>query len=261
MNTGLLIRPKLKLILTTVKKQSIKKLSWSVDALSILKRRIEDEQASIAKAAISSKPGKSSENNSKKHSGKHFEKYSGNKDDGLFLKAMSDVKEMPEFRALSYRTSKVEKQPKKYLLDHDMRHSVQSNDIDEELLSVMTGSSRIDISQTDEYIQGYSLDVRPDLCEAMHTGRIPAQDSFDMHGLILDEAKPALEEFIRQARNRGLRCVNIIHGRGLRSPAGPVLKEAIRNWMDSGPLRKFVMAYATAPPSDGGPGATYLLLR
>lgn len=82
-----------------------------------------------------------------------------------------------------------------------------------------------------------------------------------MHGMSLEEAKPALDRFIREARSRGLRCVNIIHGRGLRSPEGPVLKEALRTWLETGSLRKWVLAYATAPRQQGGPGATYLLLR
>ncbi len=230
-------------------KQPRKTLSWSADTFSRLKRRIKDEQAeNTAKAAAQSKPASPSV------------RHSGNKDEDFFLKAMSDVKEMPEFRALSHIPSKAA-QPENRGGGSGVHRQAASSDLDKELLSVMSGSSRIDISQTDEYIQGYGPDVPPDLCEAMHAGRIPAQDSLDMHGLTLDEARPALEEFIRQARNRGLRCVNIIHGRGLRSPAGPVLKEAVRSWMDSGPLRKLVMAYATAPPSDGGPGATYLLIR
>ncbi len=234
-----------------MKKKSGKTLSWSLDTLSSLKRRIEEErvkQVTTTKTNLRSKPAK------------HPEEYSTNNDESLFLKAMSDVKEMPEFRALPHRSAKPDKQPTEPF-EQAMHHSPKSHTDDDELLLVVSGNSRVDISQTDEYIQGYSPDVRPDLCEAMHAGQVPAQDSLDMHGLTLDEAKPALEAFIRQAGNRGLRCVNIIHGRGLRSPAGPVLKNAMRNWIDSGPLRKLVMAYATAPPSDGGPGATYLLLR
>lgn len=233
-----------------MKKQSKKTLSWSIDTLSRLKSHIEEKQTTTTQAATQPKQARPSVRKT----------YSNNNDEDLFLKAMSDVKEIPCFRKLSHRTSKAAAQPKRWY-DHGMNHSVKFKATDEELLSVVAGTSRIDISQTDEYIQGYSPDVRPDMCEAMHAGRIPAQDSLDMHGLTLDEARPVLEEFIRQARNCGLRCVNIIHGRGLRSPAGPVLKEAIRTWMDSGPLRKLVMAYATAPPSDGGSGATYILLR
>ena len=56
-----------------------------------------------------------------------------------------------------------------------------------------------------------------------------------------------------------LRCVRVIHGKGLRSgPAGPVLKHAVSDWLariDS------VAAFATARPEDGGTGALYVLLK
>jgi DNA-nicking Smr family endonuclease len=58
---------------------------------------------------------------------------------------------------------------------------------------------------------------------------------------------------------RGLRCIRVIHGKGLRSgPAGPVLKEEVDHW-----LRKLdnVAAFASARPVDGGTGALYVLLR
>jgi DNA-nicking Smr family endonuclease len=53
----------------------------------------------------------------------------------------------------------------------------------------------------------------------------------------------------------------IIHGRGLSSPADPVLKTKVIQWLSTGPWRKWVMAYASARLCDGGAGATYVLLR
>jgi DNA-nicking Smr family endonuclease len=53
----------------------------------------------------------------------------------------------------------------------------------------------------------------------------------------------------------------IIHGRGLSSPAGPVLKTKVIQWLTTGPWRRWVMAFASARLCDGGAGATYVLLR
>jgi len=55
--------------------------------------------------------------------------------------------------------------------------------------------------------------------------------------------------------------VMIIHGRGLSSPSEPVLKTRVFQWLQSGPWRKWVMAFASARWCDGGAGATYVLLR
>ncbi|MFQ5418592.1 MAG: Smr/MutS family protein, partial [Myxococcota bacterium] len=57
------------------------------------------------------------------------------------------------------------------------------------------------------------------------------------------------------------RCVLVIHGRGRGSADGPVLKSALPGWLALPPLGASVMAFASAPPGDGGAGATVVLLR
>ncbi|MDH3589226.1 MAG: Smr/MutS family protein, partial [Gammaproteobacteria bacterium] len=54
-------------------------------------------------------------------------------------------------------------------------------------------------------------------------------------------------------------CVRIVHGKGKRSgKAGPVLKQKVCQWLRH---RDNVLAFTTAPRSDGGAGALYVLLR
>jgi DNA-nicking Smr family endonuclease len=55
--------------------------------------------------------------------------------------------------------------------------------------------------------------------------------------------------------------VLIVHGRGLSSPAKPVLKTKVIEWLTCGPWRKWVIAFTSARSFDGGAGATYVLLR
>jgi DNA-nicking Smr family endonuclease len=67
-----------------------------------------------------------------------------------------------------------------------------------------------------------------------------------------------LRQFLNDCVTRRLRCVRVIHGKGLRSgPGGPVLKHVVNHW-----LRKIenVAAFASARPVDGGTGAVYVLL-
>ena len=66
------------------------------------------------------------------------------------------------------------------------------------------------------------------------------------------------DRFLNDCLHRGLHCVRVIHGKGLRSgPGGPVLKLLVHHW-----LRKVenVSAFAAARPADGGSGAVYVLL-
>jgi DNA-nicking Smr family endonuclease len=85
------------------------------------------------------------------------------------------------------------------------------------------------------------------------------QDELDLHGLIVDEARPLLGEFLNQCVRRGLRCVRVIHGKGLRSRnREPVLKRRVAGWLVQ---REDVLAFCQARQADGGAGAVVVLLR
>jgi DNA-nicking Smr family endonuclease len=81
----------------------------------------------------------------------------------------------------------------------------------------------------------------------------------DLHGLTGAQGAAQLAEFLRSAQARGLQCVRIIHGKGLRSgQRGPVLKNTVNTLLRrAGP----VLAFTSARPNAGGTGATLVLLR
>ena len=90
-------------------------------------------------------------------------------------------------------------------------------------------------------------------------GNFSIQAEMDLHGMIVDDARIALREFIEYAVNTGLTCVRIIHGKGLGSgQSGPKLKPRVNAW-----LRQWdtVLAFVSARPVDGGTGAVYVLLK
>ena len=90
-------------------------------------------------------------------------------------------------------------------------------------------------------------------------GDYPAASRCDLHGLTSDAAQETVRQFLQASRHRHHRCVCIVHGRGLRSPGGvAVLKARVRQFLRGNPA---VLAYADAPPADGGAGAVYVLLR
>jgi DNA-nicking Smr family endonuclease len=102
---------------------------------------------------------------------------------------------------------------------------------------------------------GVSAQVLRDL----KRGRYRVQDELDLHGLTAREARAALQEFMAETQRQGIRCVRIVHGKGLRSgPAGPVLKTKLNRWL---PQWDQVVAFTSAPGRDGGTGALYVLLR
>ena len=97
------------------------------------------------------------------------------------------------------------------------------------------------------------------LLRDLRRGRWVAQDQLDLHGLNRNQARAALAEFVALSLARRLRCLRIIHGKGLRSPGRePVLKELVRRWLAG---REEILAYCQTPAADGGGGAVAVLLR
>jgi DNA-nicking Smr family endonuclease len=93
----------------------------------------------------------------------------------------------------------------------------------------------------------------------LRRGQFSVADEIDLHGLSAEQAREALVDFLAEALSRRLRCVRVIHGKGLRSgPSGPVIKRRIGRWLQR---RDEVLAYCSARPVDGGTGAIYLLLK
>lgn len=104
---------------------------------------------------------------------------------------------------------------------------------------------------------------RPGLPRSMlrdlRRGRWVVQDQIDLHGATRNEAPALLADFFAQALKRGLRCVRVIHGKGLGSPGRePVLKTYVKAWLAQ---RAEVLAYCQARAFEGGAGAVVVLLK
>ena len=99
----------------------------------------------------------------------------------------------------------------------------------------------------------------PDVLSKLRRGFWVVQAQIDLHGLISDEAREYVAEFLGNCKKRNIRCVRIVHGKGLGSRnREPVLKHKLRSWLMQ---KDEVIAYAQAKPEDGGSGAVIVLLK
>jgi DNA-nicking Smr family endonuclease len=115
-----------------------------------------------------------------------------------------------------------------------------------------------EVSDSGDEISFRRPGVQDAVLRKLKRGEYRVEEICDLHGLRADEAKAALRGFLADALAHNLRCVRIIHGKGMGSgPKGPVLKVAV-NMI----LRKTapVLAFISARRVDGGTGAINVLL-
>jgi DNA-nicking Smr family endonuclease len=149
-------------------------------------------------------------------------------------------------------------------LEPRVTHTIVDEDAEviARLSDLVSGQAPFDITESDEYVEGYRVGLDPRLVSQLRGGEFAMQAHFDMHGMIQSAAKEALKEFIIASVRKGLRSVLVVHGRGLRSPGGhSVLKHASAGWLSHGAIGGHVLAFTTARAADGGAGATYVLLK
>jgi DNA-nicking Smr family endonuclease len=93
----------------------------------------------------------------------------------------------------------------------------------------------------------------------LRRGHWVTQDMIDLHGMNRAQAQAQLSEFLAICLKRQLRCVRVVHGKGLGSPRRePVLKGKVRLWLAQ---REEVLALCQAPQTQGGSGALLVLLE
>jgi DNA-nicking Smr family endonuclease len=117
-------------------------------------------------------------------------------------------------------------------------------------------SDEFDVStllETDEHLSFRRPGIGTDVTHKLRRGDWSIQRQLDLHGMRRDDAREALGHFIRQAHKQGIRCVRVVHGKGLGSPGkAPVLKSRVHSWLVQ---KNEVLAFVQAKPADGGGGA------
>jgi DNA-nicking Smr family endonuclease len=170
----------------------------------------------------------------------------GDKD--LFVRAAGAVKPLPDKRKLHHKT-----EPK---LPVVMQYQADEKAVLKEAIS-----DEFDVStllECDEHLSFRRPGIGTDVTRKLRRGDWSIQRQLDLHGLRRDDAREALGQFIREAHQQGIRCVRVVHGKGLGSPGkAPVLKSRVHSWLVQ---KNEVLAFVQAKPADGGAGALVVLL-
>ncbi len=103
------------------------------------------------------------------------------------------------------------------------------------------------VERTKQQDRSYVLNMKPEAY-------------LDLHGLHQDEARIRLDSFISDCKQRGLRKVMIIHGKGIHTHGtDPVLGEVVRRFIESD--RRCGTSGHPKNKAEGGTGATWIILK
>ena len=169
-------------------------------------------------------------------------------DIALFHEAVKDAKPLKSER-LAFRPKPPRPIPRQLIRDEQQAlkdslsdHYIPAEEMEsgEELLYLREGHS-------------------PDILKKLRRGHWVIQAELDLHGMQVEEARSYTALFLNDCKRRGVRCVRIIHGKGLGSKnREPVLKNKLKGWLMQ---RDEIIAYCQARRVDGGGGAVLALLK
>jgi DNA-nicking Smr family endonuclease len=166
----------------------------------------------------------------------------------LFIRAAGKVQPMPDRRRVILKKEPPPPQPMQYQRD-------------EQAVLIEAISDEFDVGtllEVDENLSFRRPGIGIDVTRKLRRGDWSIQRQLDLHGLRRDEAREQLSHFIRDAHKQGIRCVRVVHGKGLGSPGkAPVLKSRVHSWLVQ---KNEVLAFVQAKPADGGGGALIVLL-
>lgn len=169
-------------------------------------------------------------------------------DRDLFIRAAGTVQPLPDKRHVLHK--------KELSVPTAMQYQKDEKAVLKEAIS-----DEFDVStllDTDDHLSFRRPGIGVDVTRKLRRGDWSIQRQLDLHGLRRDDAREALGQFIRDAHKHGIRCVRVVHGKGLGSPGKvPILKSRVHSWLVQ---KNEVLAFVQAKPADGGAGALVVLL-
>lgn len=167
-------------------------------------------------------------------------------DSALFREAIGDITPIKQASMLHNKPDAKAK-PKKQEVSSPSSQSLYDSEFEENLLE--RGDelffSRPEVSKT--------------TLKKLRRGQIRIDEELDLHGMTVEIARTALQEFLSDCHNYSWQCVNIIHGKGIGSESRkPIIKNKVNNWLRQ---RNDILAFCSATQADGGTGAIYCLLK
>ena len=178
-------------------------------------------------------------------------------DQGSFALYMAGVRPLnPGTERIPESDNRVERAARGALPKEDLDAEAR-----EQLRSFVAEGYRFEVVDDSAYLEGRRLDVdRRDL-RRLRRAQYAVDGKLDLHGLSIEEARRAVEAYVKKRASEGDRMVVLVHGKGTHSPRGQGgSRGEIAAWLAQSSASRHVAAFCPAPPELGGTGAVLVLL-
>lgn len=174
---------------------------------------------------------------------------------GLFQSALGGVKKIPQSDRYVPNAP-----PGINLTIKPVRPRTQAEDNAAVLRESLSDAFEVDhLLEDDPSLSFTRSGIGSDVVRKLRKGAWPVQDELDLHGMRRDTARDQLGDFLSRAARRKLRCVCVIHGKGLGSAGGePVLRSMVHSWLEQ---KEDVIAFCAANVDGRSHGALLVLLK
>jgi DNA-nicking Smr family endonuclease len=174
---------------------------------------------------------------------------------GLFRSALGGVKKIPESNRYVPNAP-----PGVNLTIKPQKPRTQAEDDAAVLRESLSDAFEVDhLLDDDPSLSFTRAGIGSDVVRKLRKGAWPVQDELDLHGMRRDTARDQLGDFLSRAAKRKLRCVCVIHGKGLGSAGGePVLRSMVHSWLEQ---KDDVIAFCAANVDGRSHGALLVLLK
>jgi DNA-nicking Smr family endonuclease len=99
-----------------------------------------------------------------------------------------------------------------------------------------TSPAHFDVRFSDQFMRGRADGVSRETLLRLERGEFAVRSHVDLHGMLLEDARKVVDDFLADCHRRGERCVLVITGKGRNSPRQVgILRENIPAWLARGP--------------------------
>lgn len=163
----------------------------------------------------------------------------------LFMAKMAGVEPLKSDNKI--KLNKTPKKPLHPAIDNDFKFAIDDTFSDAEI-----------IEDCPDVLSFSRSGLQHNVLKKLRQGKHPIEQTLDLHGLTVVDARHKLLEFFGECEASGVRHAIIIHGKGFRSKDKPVIKPMVNRWLRAADN---VLAFHSAQLKDGGSGAVYVLLK